>query len=190
MRISFDVAAMGLGVHLREQVLQFVKWEWPPPRCIKINVDGSSCGNPGDAGFGGLLRGADGHWIMGFHGFIGVANSLLPELMAIRMGLCLAWDHGYRRVLCESDSLEAIRCVNSKAQNHVYGAVIMDIQQWLCREWTVSLSHVLREANACADYLANEGARQHCRLIVLKDPLQGLLPLLHEDYKGTLFMRL
>ena len=80
------------------------------------------------------MRGEDGHWILGFHGTVGVVNNLCPELMAIRMGLCLAWDHGYRRVYCESDSLEAIRCVNSKAQNHVYGAVILDIQQGLCRD--------------------------------------------------------
>ncbi|KAF9623384.1 hypothetical protein IFM89_001304 [Coptis chinensis] len=31
-------------------------WLAPPPGVIKINTDGSSCGNPGDAGWGSLYR--------------------------------------------------------------------------------------------------------------------------------------
>ena len=35
------------------------------------------------------------------------------ELMAIRQGLQLAWDNGYRRVWCEDDSKEVIRIILS-----------------------------------------------------------------------------
>ena len=83
-------------------------------------MDGSSCGNLGEAGFGSLLRGDDGHWIFGFHGSVGVANNLLPELIAICIGLRLAWEHGFRRVMFESDSLEPIRLIHSQVDNHCY----------------------------------------------------------------------
>ena len=73
-----------------------IRWQWPNEGVFKLNVDGSSFGNPGEAGFGGLVRGADGHWIFSFYGSVGFADNLLPELMAICNGLHIAWEHGYR----------------------------------------------------------------------------------------------
>lgn len=61
--------------------LRLVRWMWPQTENVKLNVDGTSRGNPGKAGFGGLLRGDDGRWIFGFKGSMGVADNLLPELM-------------------------------------------------------------------------------------------------------------
>ena len=92
---------------------RLISWVWPPQGFIKLNVDGSSQGNPGLAGFGGLARSDDGKWIFGFYGSIGFAGNLLPELIAICQGLRLAWDRGFRCVLCESDSMEAIRLIHS-----------------------------------------------------------------------------
>lgn len=57
---------------------------------------------------GGLLRGDNGHWIFGFIGSVGRSDNLLPELMAIRYGLYLAREKGFRRICCESDSKEAV----------------------------------------------------------------------------------
>jgi len=47
---------------------------------FKLDVDGSSCSNPGRLGFGGLLRNEAGSWLMSFSGFAGVGTNLLPEL--------------------------------------------------------------------------------------------------------------
>ncbi|GAU21723.1 hypothetical protein TSUD_328480 [Trifolium subterraneum] len=58
--------------------------------CMILNVDGSSIGNPGISGYGGLIRNADGAWIHGFFGNLGVTNILHAELMAIYKGLLLA----------------------------------------------------------------------------------------------------
>lgn len=82
-----------------------VTWSSPPPDFVKINVDGSSLGNPGRSGFGGVIRNSHGEWIMGFSGFCGVTTNINSELMAIQVGLKLAWDKDYRDVICESDSL-------------------------------------------------------------------------------------
>lgn len=62
---------------------------------IVLNVDGSSIGNLGPAGFGGIFRDNDGSWMHGFVGSIGHANNLLTELLALYNGLSLAWRKGY-----------------------------------------------------------------------------------------------
>ena len=93
------------------------------------NVDGSLRGNLGLVGFGGLIWGDDGHWIVGFYGFIGVVGSLLPKLLAVCHELRLAWDRDFRQVLCESDSLDVIRLIHLDAVDyHHFQAVVMDIQ--------------------------------------------------------------
>ena len=44
-------------------------------------------------------------WIVGFSGFSGFSGNLKPELLAIYFGIKLAWDRGFRHVMCVSDSL-------------------------------------------------------------------------------------
>ena len=125
-----------------------VRWQWPQEGMVKLNVDGNSRGNPGYAGFGGLLRNDNGQWIFGFHGSVGISDNLLPELMVICMCLRLVWARGFRRVLCETDSTEAVRLVYASEVFHWYSAVVIEIKDWLSKDWEVSIKHVLREANA------------------------------------------
>lgn len=51
------------------------------------------------------------------------------------------------------------------------------------------LEHILREENDVVDLLAKEGARGSCRLKFLESPPQADIPLLADDYRGTLFVR-
>ena len=67
-----------------------VSWIRPPPNGFKLDVDGSALGNPGRAGFGGLIRNDDGQWVKGFSGFVGIATNLHAELLALFHGLKLA----------------------------------------------------------------------------------------------------
>ncbi|KAJ1404893.1 Ribonuclease H-like superfamily, partial [Sesbania bispinosa] len=52
--------------HVRPPTVTLVKWLPPQEDEIALNVDGSSMGNPGPAGFGGLLRDHQGSWMKGF----------------------------------------------------------------------------------------------------------------------------
>ncbi|KAF2289542.1 hypothetical protein GH714_037023 [Hevea brasiliensis] len=70
---------------------------------VKLNVDGSCLGNPGDASAGGLLRDASSNWLLGFGFNIGETSILAAELIGISFGLQLAWLNGFRRVIVESD---------------------------------------------------------------------------------------
>ena len=129
-------------------------------------------------------------WLFGFYGSIGFAGNLLPELIAICQGLRLAWDRGFRCVLCESDSLEAIRLINSaNSHHHHFQAVITEIKLWLAKEWRVLVSHVLREGNQSADHLAKLGASSEEKLVVLEEPPHTLIPSLRHDHMGVTFER-
>ena len=127
---------------------RIVKWIWSLQGYVKINVDGSSRGNPSLVGFGGWIRGDDGKWIISYHGFIGYARNLLLELLAMCHGLRIAWLHGFRGNQCESDSLETVCLVLSPLPDgHHFQAIIAKIMFWLNQVWIISVNHVLREAN-------------------------------------------
>ena len=63
----------------RKQILQ-VRWSKPEFGWVWLNKDGSSIGNPGLAGGGGLIRDHNGTWIKGFTKSIGQASSVDAEL--------------------------------------------------------------------------------------------------------------
>ncbi|KAK7269022.1 hypothetical protein RIF29_21737 [Crotalaria pallida] len=72
--------------------LRWVTWN---PSCmlgVVLNVDGSVMGNPGAAGFGGLVRTNEGKWLCGFAGHFGTSNNIHMELLAIYQGLVIAWN--------------------------------------------------------------------------------------------------
>lgn len=65
-------------------------WNPIPGYDLIVHVDGSARGNPGDAGFGVVVRNSEGRWILGACGYIGHATNLRAELAAILHGLqCL-----------------------------------------------------------------------------------------------------
>ncbi|KAF7815070.1 Ribonuclease H protein [Senna tora] len=70
--------------------IRLVKWKAPTPGTFKINVDGSSRGNPGKSGVGGLIRDSNGTMMVGFSVSFGFNDILYAELFAIKYGLELA----------------------------------------------------------------------------------------------------
>ncbi|PKI54066.1 hypothetical protein CRG98_025560 [Punica granatum] len=62
------------------------RWIRPPEDFFKFNTDGSSRGNLGAVGAGGLLRDVDGRWIVGFAQNIGIATVTMAELWGYSRG--------------------------------------------------------------------------------------------------------
>ncbi|KAK7258939.1 hypothetical protein RIF29_24531 [Crotalaria pallida] len=80
---------------LRLVFVRYVSWQPLNDNFVALNVDGSSLGNPGHAGYGDLIRNAQGEWLCGFVGHVGVSNNIHMELLVVLLGLQLAWDSGY-----------------------------------------------------------------------------------------------
>ena len=76
----------------------------PPPPYLKLNTNGSALGNPGLVGAGGVLRDHRGRWISGFSFRGGLATNNMAELAAVRQGLEMAWNMGYKFLQLELDS--------------------------------------------------------------------------------------
>lgn len=78
-------------------------------------------------------------WLLGFSGFAGYDPNLLLELLALKYGLLIAWNQGYKHILCNSDSIKKFRLI--KIMTLIF--IIMDICSLLSREWEVQLSYTL-----------------------------------------------
>lgn len=69
-----------------DSITKSIAWDFPLPRWIKLNTDGSSGGNPSDVGCGGLFRNSNGHWISGFIYHIDNCTAQFAEIWAIYIG--------------------------------------------------------------------------------------------------------
>ncbi|XP_016206120.1 uncharacterized protein LOC107646451 [Arachis ipaensis] len=87
-------------------------WVPPPVHSVKLNCDASWFAPFGYAGFGCIIRNPDGCWLKGCTGKVEVCSVLFAELYAIWRGLLLAWESGFREVICETDCLESLFLVN------------------------------------------------------------------------------
>ncbi|CAN1806131.1 Putative ribonuclease H protein At1g65750 [Linum perenne] len=114
----------------------------------------------GSTVIGGLIRDDRGMFAQDFYANIGNCSITRAELRAIVEGMKVAWSLGIRRFCIQSDSRAAIEilCVGTRS-THQHKALVEEFHNLILRQWETSLSHVYREANYAADYLANLG---HC----------------------------
>ena len=54
-------------------------WHKPQVGWYKLNFDGASLGNPGEASGGGLICDFHGRWVKGYMRYIGIATSIIAE---------------------------------------------------------------------------------------------------------------
>ncbi|XP_057442373.1 uncharacterized protein LOC130734086 [Lotus japonicus] len=110
------------------------------------------------------------------------------EALALRDGLRLAWERGFRKIICESDSLEVVKVVQhgGRFDTHVHGQILSEIGELLNRKWRVELGWVAREGNMVADWLAKQGSLLSlCGFNVVDVTPPGLGLLLLKDSLGV-----
>ena len=91
-------------------------------------------------------------------------NILWVELEALKHGLLLAWERGYKAVWCETGCLEVeayhlLQSTMPLREVELYN-LVRDIRYLLDHEWKVQLKHEFRTANLTADLLAKVGAKE------------------------------
>ncbi|CAL5395922.1 unnamed protein product [Camellia sinensis] len=122
---------------------------------LKLNTDGSSKGDPRQSGYGGLIRDKVRTWVWSYHGYLGNCTSLEVELWEIYKGLTIIMQKGLSNIEIETDSQTTMELVrDGAAGNSPYKAVIEDAN-FLLRRCSCLIQAIPREANQCANALAN-----------------------------------
>lgn len=156
-------------------------WVKPPDSVVKVNVDGS-CTQSHSISTGGLLRDAEGNWILGFTSNMGHGDSLLAELWAIWHGAYVASQQHFRKVIIETDSLESVSLIQKYGISaHPYAMLIMDIKAMMPSFAQVSIQHTYRQANAATHRLALLGQYECWGLKIITVKPDALCTILLND---------
>ncbi|XP_041009412.1 uncharacterized protein LOC121253465 [Juglans microcarpa x Juglans regia] len=94
--------------------LKLVAWQKPAQGWFKLKTNGSSLGNPGSSGVGGIIRNERGHMVYAFNSHIGFGSNNIAELLAILQGLKAYKDLGINFVEIELNSQVVISWWNRR----------------------------------------------------------------------------
>jgi ribonuclease H / adenosylcobalamin/alpha-ribazole phosphatase len=126
---------------------------------VTVECDGAARGNPGPAGVGVVVSGADGEVLATIAEGIGETTNNVAEYTAAIEGLRRAADLGATDVLLRSDSRLLIEQLAGRyrVKNERLRELHAAARQLAAAFQTIAYEHVPRERNARADALANEG---------------------------------
>ncbi|GAU34270.1 hypothetical protein TSUD_321160 [Trifolium subterraneum] len=139
---------------------------WIPPRdlFVRLNTDGAYKEHV-VAGCGGLIRGSQGEWLGGFAKCVGLCSAFVAELWGVLERLRFVYRLGFRRVELHTDFVAVAQVLQKGSSLSTNGgALLKQIWQLLELDWVVVVSYTYREANKCADALANLGCTLDCKV--------------------------
>ncbi|KAE8655884.1 hypothetical protein F3Y22_tig00117016pilonHSYRG00344 [Hibiscus syriacus] len=115
--------------------LEAVQWMPAPNDWISLNTDGVVNYRSSLSTAGGIIRNYEGTWLVGFNKYIGRSTILQDELCGIYEGLKLAWNYGYNKVQCQTDSVEAFHLITSSTSPTSPISLIRTINQFTSKNW-------------------------------------------------------
>ena len=185
MQSNEFVHCAGRWKHRRQGVVKSICWEKPEKGWLKLNTDGAANGVLGLAGGGGVVRDENGNWVIGFSRRLGKASSFLAELWALRDGLLLCQQLNSPKIIVEMDAKSLVDAFNNPSYtNTVISPLFEDCRQLMLQLPHCRIKHIFREANGCADRLANIGCLQAMDFIVYSSPPVDVLCLVVADSHG------
>ena len=167
-----------------------VSWCFPPPSWFKLNSDGSSLGNSGKAGGGGLIRNDRGEWLKGYARNVGYSTSVAVELWALHDGLRLCIALKLLAMIIELDAKLIVDLLQkSDGHRNCIDALVSDCKTELENIPRVQINHCYYEANKCADALARRGAMLSQDFVIFLDAPADVSLLLSLDSAGMAYDR-
>ncbi|GAA0160724.1 hypothetical protein LIER_39091 [Lithospermum erythrorhizon] len=166
-------------------------WTKPDTRRFKLNVDGSSKGNPDISGGEGILRNDSGDMLFAFTRDYGRHSSLLSEFRALLEGLKVCLSYNIKGILIESDSKCLINMISTGSWPWYLSAIGESIVTLMASIEAV-LHHVFRVSNSAADWLANFGVQclhDQDFSSLEHDHLRSLCAIVKLDTDGVSFIR-
>ncbi|KAE8691648.1 putative Cc-nbs-lrr resistance protein [Hibiscus syriacus] len=167
----------------RNSIAVPIHWHPPPGSWICLNTDGAVSSGKATGSIGGLFKDNEGSWISGFNKKIGITNPLQCELWAILIGIQIAWDYGFEKLLIQTDSKEAVRFLHDHKAASSSNSLVRAIERFRHRSWAIDITWIDRECNP-ADKLAKLDS--HYALQTFDVPPTHLLQSL--DYDKHLLM--
>lgn len=156
----------------------------------KINFDGASKGNLGHSGFSGLIRDHTGNNITIFLGYHGWDTNNSAELEGLWQGLLIAQEQHLFQLIVEGDSQILIHMATKLLQDSSSSKIcnswrraqrLMHMENWINNNRAISFTHIKRDGNKIADFLANVGV--DCgRPLLTGDPATILLDSQLKDF--------
>ncbi len=125
---------------------------------VTAHCDGGARGNPGPAGFGAVVTGADGTVLAELSEFLGVQTNNLAEYSGLLAVLEFALKHGHRRLRVVSDSELMVKQIQGKYQVKSPGLrpLFEQAKKKIAQLEGFEIVHALRHKNKDADRLANQ----------------------------------
>jgi ribonuclease HI len=123
----------------------------PKPSFVSLNTDGASKEQQ-HVGCGGIVRGSQGEWIGGFLKCVGRCSAFIAELWGVLEGLRYVKRLGFNKIELNIDLEAVVSC-----SNRLFAKCCRDFKM-MALDWEVEVRHTYREANKCADVLANYGS--------------------------------
>ena len=120
--------------------------------------DGCSKGNPGPSGSGAMIQ---GHW--SGSEYVGITTNNVAEYKGLILGLKQLKYLNINKVIVKGDSMLVINHMTGKYKvksPHLFP--LYNQAKELIKDIDVTFLYIPREQNKEADFLANEGVKQHC----------------------------
>ncbi|CAN1777551.1 Putative ribonuclease H protein At1g65750 [Linum perenne] len=157
VQAAFVSSPRNVGVN-PDRVRADIAWEPGPPEWVVLNTDRSVLPQSESAAAGGLIRNEVGFCSSAFAVNLGKCSITRAELRGAIIGLEQAWEAGHQKVAVQTDSQVALDLLWSPSEpTHQHAEEIHTLRHLISRDWEVSFSHVYREGNHAADFLANIG---------------------------------
>ncbi|KAM5575269.1 hypothetical protein ABKV19_014292 [Rosa sericea] len=168
--------------------IRLCRWKKPQVGWTKLNTDGSV--DPGNAGFGGLLRNYKGEPICAFVSKALVDDVFLVELWAIWRGLVLASSLEIKVIWVESDSMSVVKSINrDQPYSMKASSCLKHIWELLKKFDKHCVSHSWRETNRAADHLSKMVLSESDVVFWPGDFPDNLNKIIKEDADGRIYCR-
>jgi ribonuclease HI len=130
-----------------------------PESVAVLWTDGAARGNPGPAGIGAILKSPNGEVLFTGSEYLGHTTNNVAEYKAVLLGLAGALAQGVTSVEVRADSELLIRQLKGEYRVKSEGLkpLFEEARRLLSRFKSVKLTHIRRELNGEADWLANQG---------------------------------
>ncbi|CAN0839785.1 Putative ribonuclease H protein At1g65750 [Linum grandiflorum] len=172
---SWKTGQLGREVLSSTRQTQLIGWRPNDEGCFTLSTDGSLRSPTKLAAAGGVIRTNTGRFVKAFTSNLGSCSITRAEMQAIGNGLQLAWNLGIRRIQVQSDSMTAISILAKDSElRHQHATLVIQFKELCSRQWEVTISHIYREANFAADYLANLGHSLPYGMHLFDSPDRGL----------------